>query len=198
MIRIREMVSLVICLVSLTGCGLYILPPVQSDVSEQWSEAETGVYRNLLDADLLQACTTGTPDPIPYPAEHAVQEIDCSQVNIVMESPLYSIDKDEFFRVTVTNLNQETSIPIYWMPNVERWNGDEWERLIYLDTTSRMGHDVTTNISIPMSENRSLTIWRDCFITPLSPGKFRTVVYIGYEYQNTEYQKIYAEFELTE
>lgn len=167
-------------------------------LEKEWSGLETTDYSGLLGKDYIQSVMTGTPDPEPLPTDEDVSMADASVISCVPDQNQISLQKATEILITVTHTHAEgESIPLYKTPNLERWNGAEWERLIYVDQKLSLDDYEPVMMLLP-GKAVSIPLIFDYSVTKLTPGIYRAVIYVGYEKQNAPCEKLYAEFELTE
>lgn len=165
---------------------------------KKWSGLETTDYSALFVKEQIQSMMTGTPDPEPKPAEGDVLLADASVISCMAEKNIVSLQEKTKLAITLTHTQAEgKSIPIYKTPNLERWSGTEWERLIYVNQQISIG-DYDPVLMLSPGETVSVPLVFEYSATKLIPGKYRAVIYVGYKSQNAPYEKLYAEFELTE
>lgn len=160
--------------------------------SEEWKGLETSAYRNLDPAfvNYVHAHPQGTPDP-DYIVQGTVPGI-----TVETERTQYSLSRDQEIIVQIsyagtTDVTGQMDLAyIDRIMNLERWNGTEWERMLYV--TSDLYLDVARaphTVSVGNSFEKEMSLG-EC-VTLLKPGKYRVVVYVN----NTA---LYAEFELAE
>ena len=164
----------------------YYLPP------EEWKGLETSAYRNLDPAfvNYVHAHPQGTPDP-DYIVQGTVPGI-----TVETDRTQYSLSRDQEITVRISYTQaadvaeQTDTAYINRIMNLERWNGTEWERMLYVTSdlyleAARAPHTV----SVGNSFEKEMSLG-EC-VTLLKPGKYRVVVYVNGI-------ALYAEFELTE
>ena len=165
---------------------------------KEWAGLETTNYSSLLDKEIMRVMMTGTSDPEPQLIAEEIALADASVISCAADRDRFSLQEKSDISLVLTHTNAEgEAVPIYKIPNLERWNGTEWVRLIYLDILPK-SLDYECILMLPPGETETLPLRWDCSVTRLIAGRYRAVVYVGYEKQNAPYEKIYAEFELTE
>ncbi len=150
---------------------------------------------------------TGTPDPKPRQIEGYAYypEYDASTLTVYATSPGYSISNDQYALITVLDTApQRQLVPVQPEVNIEKWTGKEWQRMIY----SGLSFDFRPDTWVPGSyvwsgEAEQTRIELANVIDPstsstLRPGRYRAVLYVGYEFRDLPYELRYAEFVLTE
>ena len=164
---------------------------------KDWTGLETTDY-SLWNREIIAGMMTGTPDPVPDQIIEEAAKADLSAIVCKTDCDRISMRETAEITVTLTHTAEEgAAVPVYRIPNIERWNGTEWERLIYLPVQPSMDGVEPIVILMP-GETVSVSLRLAESVTRLTVGKYRAVVYIGYENDNTSYAKCYAEFELTE
>ena len=159
---------------------------------EEWNGLETRAYENLDPAFVAYVHNhpQGTPDP------EGVKQGTVSGILCETDRAQYSISRDRTLTIQVSYLNseqqleQEKSIYVSRVVNLDRWNGSEWERLLYVPEELYIDiayapHILTANEAIEM------TVSLDSVVTALRPSKYRAILYVGGI-------SVYAEFELVE
>ena len=166
---------------------------------KEWLGLETTNYSPLfVSKEYIRSVMTGTPDLEPTPSDEDIPLADASVILCVSDQNQISLQKTAEARITLTHTCSDgESIPIRTTPNLERWNGAEWERLIYVDQRFILSDDQLVSMLLP-GEAVSVPLIFEYSVTKLTPGKYRAVIYVGYAEQSAPYTKLYAEFELTE
>lgn len=156
-----------------------------------WEDEPDAIYASYVEAYEL----TGTPDPQTDPL-YVTQNADLSQVRCVTEKTKYSVGTDSHIILNVTygggtEGNADSGVFCHSHVNIERLNGDAWQRLIYIPASWYT--DVEGNVPqlLKAGETATRSVAFSCVATKLIPGKYRLVAYVNYE-------PVYAEFELTE
>ena len=158
----------------------------------EWRGLET-IDHNYLDLHYycLKLELTGSPDPTP-PEGYVQPKIDLENIQCKTEQAVYSLSDMSFIYAEVTYVqteeNKDNSVVLHHLSNLERWNGESWDRLIYF------GPDMFVNTPpniILSGETQKECFAPSWFISVVTPGKYRFVAYV-------DYYPVYAEFEITE
>ena len=188
---------LVLCFTSCTGNVYEESETRVSVTASQWRGLET-IDHGATDSKTLGYLAlwelTGTPDP-PPPEGYVRPETDLENIICETEKEVYSLSDATIIYVNVTYVqteeNQNNTVELDHFVNVERWNGESWDRLInfdpewFLNTSATKPHFIKSG----GSHHEALTL--ATLMTALTPGKYRLVTYINY-------LPVYAEFEFVE
>ena len=159
----------------------------------EWSGLETRAYddRNYIDWGYIASHPEGTPDPKPYRPEDIVDSYDIYNVSASAEKTRYSLKEDNAVKIVLTYSAAGLSdrIPYDYYLNIDRWNGTEWERMLYVPKSLQTA--VARSQYIKPGESITKSIVLSDVITKLTPGTYRAIAYFNY-------RPVYAEFELTE
>ena len=160
--------------------------------AEEWTGLETIAYHeDGLNIDAQYAVLEhpeGSPDPKRSSHEQA-KKYDLSQIAFETQKAQYSLNDDcVIAELTLRADSEYEKVYYHYVVNVERWNGNGWDRLLLLFRWQRAA------AAMPFVERgQSVTLqWNlDRTVTKLTPGRYRIVGYV-------DYVPVYAEFELVE
>ena len=164
---------------------------------DKWEGLETReypCYDDVIQAYVLAYEKTGTPDP--QPKEDAGVNSENFQVVCKTTETTYSLANLDLVTVEVTNIKSgnntaQNDIQLHYHLNIERWNGVNWERLLFIPRHLYTNVESQVQQTVSVGETAKETLATKNIITALTPGKYRLVAYVNY-------QPVYAEFELTE
>lgn len=171
-------------------------PTIHYVPENKWSGLETNAYdgRDPAVWGYVASHPEGTPDPKPSRQGVGSVSYDINNISARTEKEQYSLQNDATIIVTASYSENGLFDEIYYdyHANLERWNGTEWERMLYVPESLLLsfahyqvierGKTITKGIQLPS------------VVTKLVPGKYRAILYFGY----FDYHPVYAEFELTE
>ena len=145
----------------------------------------------------------GSPEPQPLPTDHENAPYDSSTLSVCSDRAQYSIGENADILIHAKNTaTSGQPIPICRLyVNMDFWDGNSWVRMTHQGLVVRYGDFVSWAEAYPRlapGESVDFNISLADLSPQVTPGTYRAVIYVGYEYQNEAYQKIYAEFELTE
>ena len=160
---------------------------------DEWIGLETRAYPelNAKASQYILAHPGGNPDH----TWDGSTAFDVSRVFITTNRTEYSIAKDDEIKVTITFANEDPpsgkheKIEVYEYLNLERRNGESWERMLYPIVRNTAA---TVNWhKVAVGETLEQSFFLHKIITVLTPGQYRIIAYVNST-------PVYAEFELTE
>ena len=171
-------------------------PTIHYVPENEWSGLETKAYDGRSPAvwGYVASHPEGTPDPKPSRQGVASVSYDINNISARTEKEQYSLQNDATIIITASYAENGLFDEIYYdyHVNLDRWNGTEWERMLYVPDS------LLTAFAHYQVIERGKTITKGIYlpavVTKLVSGRYRAILYFGY----SDYQPVYAEFELTE
>ena len=151
-------------------------------------------------------CPKGTPDNcVKDMVFHALipQWITAEGVSISVPEQV-SVDFENF-EIILEKTDEPQELLYREAPRIEKWIDGEWKRIYYfhedLSTcfwdefaeNHLLSKDDDTYYSVSAIGQGTITVSRDEWITPVEPGRYRVMVYVGYEET-----PMYAEFAIVD
>ncbi|MBQ7338301.1 MAG: hypothetical protein IJW40_07590 [Clostridia bacterium] len=158
--------------------------------------------RSYEDYCFVVYCPKGTPDYTPFLSESLFPDwMGTEGVTLTVPE---TIDLDfESFEIVLEKAEAPYELLFVRAPRIEKWTGDAWVRIHYLhaDASAKFvdffkESDVLSRDGIAYgisgTERATVTVSREEWITPVETGKYRVMMYVGYEAA-----PMYAEFTIT-
>ena len=136
-------------------------------------------------------CPLGTPDYTPFLTGRLFPDwIGAEGVTLTVPERV-SLDF-ESFEIVLEKAEAPYELLFVRAPRIEKWTGEAWVRIHYLhadgsaqfvdffkesDVLSRDG----IAYGISGTERATVTVSREEWITPVEPGRYRVMMYVGYE-----------------
>ena len=188
---------LILCFTSCTGNMHGEDETSPSATVSEWRGLETIKHKATDSASLnyFARCElTGTPDPTP-PEGYVQPKTDLENITCQSDKEVYSLSDHPvvylYISYAQTEKNKDNSVELHKLVNLERWNGESWDRLIYYGPELFGVYSTDIPHVIASGETQTEGVTFGSFISAVIPGKYRAVFYV-------DYYPVYAEFEITE
>ncbi len=148
-------------------------------------------------------CPKGTPDYTPFLDESLFPDwVSTEGVTITVPERI-SVDF-ESFDIVLEKTDAPQALLFVKAPRIEKWVDGAWERIYYLHSEAPAyfsDHFAKNDLlvhndkaySISGTGRATVTVSRSEWITPIMPGKYRVLMYVGYQAE-----PMYAEFTIEE
>ena len=149
-------------------------------------------------------CPKGTPDYGSRIMLYVVRADWCSTEGVTMTVPERISADFESFEIVLEKTEEPSELLYIESPRIDKWVDGAWERIYYLpEHNSPNFYDGFVHTewvvkgdaaySVSAIGQGTITVSRDEWITPVEPGRYRVMVYVGYEET-----PLYAEFAIVD